>query len=232
MADKKSTRKDSRSKNWVCIVYPDEVNADWRERINNQHFQWVESPLHDKDVNADGTPKKPHIHILLMFSSNKSREQVKDFVKTLSDIVYIDGKESVKGIAENVQDCRSIKAMIRYFAHVDNPEKYQYDVKDVIGHNGIDVSAYFVLTAFNRYECIKDMIAYIQQNDVREFIDFMSYCAENRQDDWFKLLCDNSSVVIGMCIKSQRHKPKESKNDVSVLANAAIAEQGADDENN
>ena len=29
--------------------------------------------------------------------------------------------------------------MVRYFAHLDNPEKYQYNKSDIVSHGGADV---------------------------------------------------------------------------------------------
>ena len=54
MADK---RKDSRTRNWTIVIYPDSAPNNWREIIDDWHIEWVESPLHENDENADGTPK-------------------------------------------------------------------------------------------------------------------------------------------------------------------------------
>ena len=75
MSEKK---QDQRSRNWVVIVYPESAPNDWREILDNMHIQWNESPLHDKDVNPDGTVKKSHWHVVLAFGSKKSYKQVKE----------------------------------------------------------------------------------------------------------------------------------------------------------
>ena len=100
----------------------------WQDVLDEQHIQWVESPLHDKDMNADGTPKKPHWHILLLFDGKKSYEQVKELTDKLHATIP--------------QKCASAKGLVRYMAHLDNPEKVQYDKGAIIGHGGIDVAEY------------------------------------------------------------------------------------------
>ena len=50
------------------------------------------------------------------------------------------------------------------------------------------------------------MINYIKRHNFTEFVDFMVYAQEFHMEDWFPLLCDNCSYVIGQVIKSQRHK--------------------------
>ena len=105
--------KVKRGRNWTIIVYPDSAPDDWRDQLDQLHIQWIESPLHDKDTNPDGTVKKAHWHVLLLFDGNKSYQQVKDITAKLNTV--------------NPQRVESARGMVRYMVHLDNPEKYQYD---------------------------------------------------------------------------------------------------------
>ena len=59
MAGQKSSgNKDKRTRNWMIIVYPDSAPERWEDILDEMHIAWACSPLHDKDVNADGTPKR------------------------------------------------------------------------------------------------------------------------------------------------------------------------------
>ena len=71
-------RAGQRTRNWAVIFYPEDLPEDWKEQVDGLHVKWVEGPLHDRDVNADGTPKKPHVHTLFMFENVKHAEQVMD----------------------------------------------------------------------------------------------------------------------------------------------------------
>ena len=51
------SKKDDRARTWTFIVYPESAPQNWRELLDECHVSWVESPLHDKDVNPDGTVK-------------------------------------------------------------------------------------------------------------------------------------------------------------------------------
>ena len=55
--------KVQKGRDWTFIVYPESAPLDWRNILDETHIKWIESPLHDKDFNADGTLKKPHWHI-------------------------------------------------------------------------------------------------------------------------------------------------------------------------
>lgn len=192
MGEKKSSQKDSRTRNWSIVVYPESAPSNWRDILDELHIEWIESPLHDKDINATGEKKKPHWHLLLMFGSVKSYEQVKEICEALCCPIP--------------QRCHNAKAMVRYMAHLDNPEKAQYNVSDIKAHGGVDLSEMFRPSSSERYTLISEMIAYVKDNKVTEFQDLMDFARSEHYDDWFPLLCDNSAYIVGLYINSQRHR--------------------------
>lgn len=192
-ADEK--RVGERTRNWVFIVYPESVVENWIEIVKEERVPFAVSPLHDMDVSGDtGEVKKPHFHVLITYTTVKTAEQVKELT------------ESIK--ATIPQKCKSVKGSTRYMAHLDDPNKYQYDAKDIIGYNGFDVMSQ-IRTATDRYFCINEMADYIESNDITEFADLFNYARLNRFDDWFPLLCDNSAFIMGQFIKSKRHSKRE-----------------------
>jgi len=196
MNNKKSIQKDERTRNWSFIVYPIEGNppapSNWREMLDEEHIQWIESPLHDKDLNPDGTPKKPHIHVIVLFEGNKSFEQIKEMTDKLN--------------APIPQKCVSVKGLVRYMAHLDNPDKVQYLTNDIIGHGGVDVLEYLKPSTSNRHSLINEMMQHVEDNNIIEFVDLLNYARIERFDDWFSLLCDNSAYIMEAMIKSRRYR--------------------------
>lgn len=195
-AKKLSTTTDDRIRNWTFVAYPESAPAGWRDVLDEQYIQWVESPLHDKDTNADGTPKKPHWHILLLFEGKKSYEQVKELTDKLHATIP--------------QKCASSKGLVRYMAHLDSPEKVQYDRGAIIGHGGVDVAEYLKPTSSSRYQLIGEMMDFVQEQGIFEMEDLLMYARRERFDDWFPLLCDNSAYIMGAMIKSRRHRAEQS----------------------
>lgn len=89
-ADKKYEKKRAPRKDyWLFEFYPDSAPENWRETINGWLVDCLVSPLHDSDVNEDGTPKKPHWHGILFFDSVKSFEQVQELVAPLNGPIPI-----------------------------------------------------------------------------------------------------------------------------------------------
>jgi hypothetical protein len=201
--DKKSTTKDGRYRQWTIVVYPESAPADWREKLNG--LQWVESPLHDKDVNADGTAKKPHWHILIIYPNKKNYEQVKEVA------------DSVNGASP--QYVQNVVGMIRYFAHLDNPEKAQYDKSQIIGH-GVDVSKY--LDSEDDIDKLEQEIEiYCEKNCITEYSRLIKI---SRQFDGWHKCVSTHTIHFKAFVTSLRYAPIEpttAETDLSDLANQA-----------
>lgn len=187
----KNANKDSRTRNWTIVVYPDSAPSNWREILDGLHIEWVESPLHDLDINADGQAKKPHWHILLMFGGVKTYEQVIELTESLNC-----------PIPKRVHNCKSL---VRYMAHLDNPEKQQYDISKIVSHGGVDVMDLLKPSSSERYTYIREMMDYCNENNIVEFMDLLNYASVHHFDDWFPLLCDSCAYVMGQFLKSKRH---------------------------
>lgn len=190
---KEKTTGHDRTRLWTAIVYPDSAPENWRELLDEQHIPWVESPLHDKDVNpTTGELKKAHTHIAMSFEGPKSYEQVCKILEPLN--------------CPAPQRCQSMKGTLRYFAHKDNPEKYQYDMNDIVAHGGFDIEAVLAPTASERYSLIKEMMEYCVDHDCTEYADLVMYAMQNRYNDWFPLLCDSSTIHMNAFLRSLRYK--------------------------
>lgn len=183
--------KNKRTRNWAFLVYPESVVPEWRNILDDLHTPWFESPLHDKDLNPTGEQKKPHIHVILCFENHKSYQQILEITSSIN--------------ATYPQTCENVRGYVRYFCHIDNPEKFQYRMEDIISHGGADLHEYFKPNSSIRYKYIREMIDFINDYNIIEFNDFMCIAMQSHYEDWFPLLCDNSAVVIREVIRSKRH---------------------------
>ena len=183
--------KDQRTRNWTAIVYPESAVDGWKSILDELHVPWVCSPLHDKDVTALGEPKKAHYHIAFMFEGVKSYEQVKCITDQIAATIP--------------QRVESARGMVRYMAHLDNPDKAQYSKDQIEAHGGVDITDYLQNTQANSRQILKDILQYIVENDVVEYEDILVYAMYNN-DDWFDELRTNCTYVVNAFIKSRRHR--------------------------
>jgi len=193
---KENTSK--RTRNFATVVYPESAPEDWQDILAAQFVPAFISPLHDQDVNPGGEAKKPHFHVVIMFDSVKTREQAEELFKLIGGV----GCEVVQ----------SIRGYSRYLCHLDNPEKAQYKQEDVRSLSGADYIATIGLV-LDKYKAIGEMIDYCELNDIVSYSELLVYCRQERFD-WFRVLCDNGTVVIKEYLKSKSWTNHVSKFDV------------------
>lgn len=165
----------TRSRNWAAVLYPESAAENWMDVIDDLHITAYVSPLHDKDTNPDGTPKKPHWHILLAYEGVKSFEQVKQVWDAIHAVPEPRPVNSLRGYA-------------RYLTHMDNPEKYQYAAADVRCFGGAVYSAAVALPT-DDFAVLKQIIAFVNQNGIYSYAELIDVCIANGADEWFNALC-------------------------------------------
>ena len=191
MVDEKAKKVDSRARNWSLVVYHESAPENWRDILDDYHIPWVESPLHDKDINPDGEIKKAHWHIGLFFSGKKSYGQILEITSKLN--------------CPNPQVMKNAKGQIRYFAHLDNPEKYQYKPSDIIAHGGADIRKYLTATGGDKIKLLAEMQDWIDETGCTEFHELARYARNERFDDWYDIIVNQSTVFLNAYIRSKRH---------------------------
>ena len=185
-----------RTRNYVTILYPDSMSSDYLDIIQKEAVPAFLSPLHDKDVNADGQPKKAHYHFLVMYDGVKSIEQAQEFFKRLGGV----GCEKVS----------SLRGQARYLCHLDNPDKFQYPIEDVKCFSGADYRLQIGLQS-DKYQCIRDMMAWCVENQVYSYAHLLMYRSTNNES-WFRCLCDSSTLVIKEFLVSLNWSERQNEN--------------------
>jgi len=188
----KTKQPYKRGRNWGIVVYPgDSLPKNWREIISTEPI--AVSPLHDKDVNPDGTTKKAHYHLVLNYKGNKSFEQIDEIARILR--------------APVPQRISSLTGAVRYLTHMDNPEKYQYDNSEIQTFGGFDLESCLALSTGDKRQTLKDMLIFISDNDIVHLKDLLDYCmSDNSPAGWFEIATERSTLVIKEYIKSNWQK--------------------------
>lgn len=178
--DKKEFKTTNRTRNWATIVYPESAPEDWRERLAELKVPSYISPLHDRDINANGEIKKAHYHVIIMFASVKAQTQVKSVIADFGGV----GTEYVQ----------SLRGYARYLCHLDNPEKAQYDTADILSLCGAQSISELISSESDKKALIKQMLDFCRENDIYEFSDLAFYSMDNRQD-WYEVLAGSNPMV-------------------------------------
>lgn len=207
--------KDQRCRWWAIEVYPESALPDWQSKLVG--MQWICSPLHDKDVNPDNTPKKPHWHIAVYFPNKATMNEVQE----LTRLLYQPDKA-----VKYVERIKNIQGMVRYFAHLDNPEKHQYAPSDIKGFGGVDVAKYLV-TATDVDMLLMDIETYCRKNNVTEYGDLCNYSVDHHEElpEWHKCITTHT-IHLRAYLASQRCKPTASPDSTDLSDEALRSPEG------
>ena len=188
----------TKKRNWCFILYEDSAPANWKELLQKTGLEIAISPLHNKDLDATGEPKKPHYHIILLFPGPTSGSVVWDLVVGQLNQPIPIPLEGVRG-------------MYRYFTHKDNADKYQYSEKDIEVINGFDINAYADLTSADKSKIKTELIKLIRERIITEYADFIDALIELDKDDYLYIGTTNT-VFFNSYITSIRHKIRNEQN--------------------
>ena len=160
--------KNIKKRNWAFVLYPESAPADWREQLQKTGLQCAISPLHDKDMNPDNTPKKSHYHVILTYSGPTSY----NVVKALTD-----------GFNQPIpQALEQVRGYYRYLTHKDNPEKAQYDEREIKTINGFNIADFSELTRSEITQIKKTLQALIRQYDIVEYAQLMDFLQDEEMN--------------------------------------------------
>lgn len=179
-----------RSLYFASIVYLESAPENWIQILEETHIPSLISPLHDRDLNENGEPKKEHYHILCMFESLKSQQQYSNIVSKINAV----GSEMVL----------APKSYALYLAHENAPEKAQYDPKDIIAlSGGKEFLDNLRISSTNRQDIITDIIRFCQNENIDCYADIVEYSLDNNKE-WFQVLVEGSaSIMLTNYLKSR-----------------------------
>ena len=182
---------------WACVIYPESVRPDYKEFLEQKGIETVISPLHDKDKNATGEDKKPHYHMIFAYPNTTTYNNVFQLTTSIGATIPI-GLESLKGY-------------YRYLTHKDNPEKYQYDEKDIVTLNGFCIDNYAELTQSEIGVEIKKICKIIKTYVIVEYFDLLNILEIDEDKNLFHI-ARNNTIFFNTYISSLRNKLKNTNN--------------------
>jgi len=195
-------RQKVKKRNWAAIIYPDSLPNNWIDILQKTGLLIAVSPLHDKDINADETEKKPHYHVIFCYSGPTSFNVVKRITDEVNGTIPI--------------PLENIRGYYRYFTHEDNPEKTQYDKKDIMHINGFNITDFVELTKSEISKIKREIRALIYEHCFTEYSDLMLFLDDEGNAERIHV-AENNTMHFATLLHSLRHNrryrlvPKETR---------------------
>lgn len=187
--------KDKRSNKWTFLMYEESAPENYLEVLDTMQIPYMLSPWHNQDINKKtGELKKSHKHGALFFESLKSYSQISDLIS-----------DNLNG-PSHVEVVMSPKGMFDYFTHAENPEKTQYDIKDIEYGGGFNLDQF--LLEQDTESVLNEVIDIIEEQNFIEFGDLVHYARANNPV-LLSLIVDRT-FFFAKYLDSRRYKPNQS----------------------
>lgn len=184
----------TKKRHWAFILYPESAPKNWLELLQQTGLLVAISPLHDKDLDPNNEVKKAHYHIILSYSGPTTYNVVKRLTDSLNQPIPI-ALEQVRGY-------------YRYFTHKDNPDKFQYDEKDILHLNGFSMRDFIELSKSEVIALKRDLQLIIKTNMILEYADLLDFLLDNDFTSHWEV-ASNNTFLFNTYITSFRNKLKK-----------------------
>lgn len=113
-------------------------------KLNEKRFRDYAYIIHDKDVDKDGNPKKPHYHLYVRMHNKYDFKYVAQWFNIPENFI-----SDIKGHWVDA---------LKYAIHQNAPDKYQYDVEDVISNFDFEKDLKKASAESRKLEIVQDII--------------------------------------------------------------------------
>ena len=197
-----------RTSAFTFLVYPtcEEDRNKLFDFLSNLKVPSCLSPLHNKDVNEINTEtgetefKKEHYHCVIDFGSgaNKTVSQMFDLITPIRDMAAIanldkidEKTDPIKASAiikvwKNENCVKNMRSLLRYFKHLDNPEKFQYLTEDYKTFCGFDIENR-ILSQEDSLVIFREIKNFVRKEECYLYCDLVDYADECRPE-WLSVL--------------------------------------------
>ena len=190
-------KSEIKKRNWTFVLYNDSCAKDWQEYLIGTGIP-LSYAYHDKDFTEIGEHKKPHYHVVICFDGPVTYHNVSTYA------------QRVGAANDVVQPVGSVRGIVRYFCHKDNPDKHQYPEDIIQCRNGFDPSDYFCMTVTQQKAFKRKVTNFIRDNDIEEYADLIDLLMDSDEGDMYDIASQNT-FYFTQYIKSRRNKGKSRK---------------------
>lgn len=171
-------KTEMKKRNWTMVLYSDSCSKDWEEYLNSTGVPYAYA-YHDEDTTELGEHKKNHYHVLICYDGPTTYNTAKELCNR------------VGGANGVIQPVGSVRGMVRYFCHLDNPDKYQYNESIIQCRNGFDPKDYFSLTVSQQKAFKRRCTEFIKDNDIEEYAELIDILMASDEMDMYDVATQN-----------------------------------------
>lgn len=179
MTETEEPKKPPQARAWEAILYPD-CPADEEALRYMIQTPCVAYILHDSDKHDDGTPKKPHYHLIKVFNSATTIGGMERMMPNVH--------------SNQFQKVQNLEKALLYLTHYNNPEKAQYKREQIVTSMPDKVNRVYQNVG-DIASALIDVLDFIEDQYVLEWYtlaDVVRWCANN---GYYGVMRQNSALI-------------------------------------
>lgn len=185
--------------------YTAEDVRQWIKRHSDKdHYSFITDDLEELDKVAPkvGDKKKGHIHFALKLDG---RQNGKAFSDLFADFIPIPPTRWQRVIKWD--------SAIRYFAHMDSPDKYQYSSMEIQGFGGVDLSMLSNVDKISRTKTLMFIKKEMYEHKFEYFHQLDRWAYQTGDIDVINMVAGRSSYFVGLfsSIRHERNDKREKR---------------------
>lgn len=186
----------SKARTWVAILWVENLRPDWEnvlERIIQNPFVYC---VHDKDVDADGNPRKPHIHLMISFPNTTTYKHAMSIFSCFS--VSFD-----RPCCNTCYRVLNVRYMYNYLIHdtedARKKKKFQYNPAARICGLNFDIGLLEQLSVADKREMLRELSEYVMKEQICTYLDFYLLVTKNFDMSYVDLIYSYSGHFERLC---------------------------------
>lgn len=182
-----------KARNWVVICYPEHFSSkeEMVKKFEGLFLPTAISPLHPPDEDNS----KEHYHIMFCLSGDKSNVSLLGMLDKANLLPTLAGYSRNNVNFHQVQKVGDKSAMLRYFCHLNQPDKIRLNWEDMVFLNGLDGNQALKPTYSQGINYCTEIIEYCRTNKLYYFCDLVDIAIREYPDTWYIYLMEHGAFV-------------------------------------
>lgn len=223
---KQTVQTYGKNRQWWAVLYPENMLPDWKDRIEDVVQLPFAYCVHDKGLQLEelDEERKQHVHLILVWPAPTTYKHAMEVFDGLS----APGRKALSSCKPVYWAQRAYNYLIHDTDDCRKKGKYQFRPEERITGNNYDIGDYIQISLEEKNEMFDALTAFILDNNIRNFADFVEYSAKAFADkkEILREVVRGHSSYFERLVKGCYHRVTANTVDASKLDAAAAPYQG------
>lgn len=175
-----------------AVIWTENLCDGWQDKLDDLFQLPYCYCIHDKDVDAEGAPRKIHAHMIIAFPNTTTYNHALEIFQSLGD-----------NVVNSCEAIMSIRYAYNYLIHntesAKKANKFQYEPKERICGNNFDIGTYEQIGAAEKLKITQEIADLIISNGFENIADLYYYLVTNCNDVYLEIFTARNAMFERLC---------------------------------